>query len=130
MKISSHFGKAPIGHGGQGMGNRPERKHRRFRLECPVCVKFQATNCATEVETISRNVSIGGLLLNSAAMIPEHTPVNFILSVLGEQAVHPIYLAGEGKVVRVEHIQIDATFAIAVECETPIMHLEEHLPPA
>ena len=130
MKISSHFGKPPTGPGAQGMGNRRERKYRRFRLECPIRLKFRAANRATEVETISRNLSIGGLLVNSAAMIPEHTPVTFIISVLGEQAVRPICLAGEGKIVRVEHSQVDATFAIAVECKTPIMQLEEHLPPA
>ena len=130
MKNAFNLGKAPLRARAQVIRNRQERKHRRFHLECPVCVKFQAANCATEVETISRNVSIGGLLVNSAAMIPEHTPVAFIISVLGEQAVRPICLAGEGKIVRVEHSQVDATFAIAVECKTPIMQLEEHLPPA
>ena len=130
MKNASNLGKAPLRPGAQVIRNRQERKHRRFRLEYPIRLKFRAANRATEVETISRNLSIGGLLVNSAAMIPEHTPVTFIISVLGEQAVRPIHLAGEGKIVRVEHSQVDATFAIAVECKTPIMQLEEHLPPA
>ena len=130
MKNSSHFGKVPIRRGAQVLGDRHERKHRRFHLECPVRVKFQAANSATEVETISQNVSIGGLLVKSAAMIPEHTPVTFVIIVQGEQAVHPIYLAGEGKIVRVENGQDDAMFAIAVECRAPIIQLEEHLPPA
>ena len=112
------------------MGNQPERKHRRFHLECPVCVKFQAGDSAVEIETISQNVSIGGLLVKSAAMIPVHTPVTFIISVQVEQAVHPIYLTGEGKVVRAENGRHAATFVIAVECRAPIMQLEEYLPPA
>ena len=112
------------------IGNRQERKYRRFRLECPVCVKFQADSSASEVQTISQDVSIGGIMVKSASMIPEHTPVSFIISVQGEQTVHPIYLAGEGKIVRVEHSQADATFAIAVECRAPIIQLGDYLPSA
>jgi len=92
-------------------------------------VKFQAASSATEVETISQNVSIGGLLVKSSSRIPEHTPVTFIMSLQVEQAVQPIYLAGEGKIVRVENGRDDATFAIAVECRAPIVQLE-YLPTA
>jgi len=120
----------PIWREAQVMDNRQERKHRRFHLEYPVCIKFQGTNSATEVDTITQNVSIGGLLVKSAAIIPEHTPVTFIIRVRGNHAVHAIYLAGEGKIVRIENSQDDATFSIAVECRAPIMQLEEYLPPA
>jgi len=112
------------------MGNQEERKHRRFQLEVPVCLTFQAGNSAVEIETISQNISIGGLLVKSAVMIPVHTPVTFIMSVQVEEAVHPIYLAAEGKVVRAEKSRYAATFVIAVECRATIMQLEEHLPPA
>ena len=112
------------------MGNQQERKHRRFHLECPVCVKFQAGNSTIEIETISQNVSIGGLLVKSAVMIPAHTPVTFIINVQGEQAVHPIHLTGEGNVVRAENDRHAATFVIAVECRAPIMQLEQYLPSA
>lgn len=110
------------------MGNQQERKHHRFHLECPVRVRFQAGNSAIEIETISQDVSISGLLVKSAAMIPVHTPVTFIMSVQGEQAVHPIYLMGEGTVVRAENDR-HAMFAIALECRAPIIQLEEYLPP-
>ena len=63
-------------------------------------------------------------------MIPEHTPVTFIINVHGEQAVHPICLVGEGKIVHVEGSQDDAMFAIAVECRVPIIQLEDYLPSA
>jgi len=107
------------------MGNQQERKHRRFHLECPVCVKFQAGNSAIEIETISQNVSIGGVLVKSAAMIAEHTRVAFIISVPKEWAVHPIYLAGEGEIVRVE--SSGAAFAVAIKCEVPITQLDDCL---
>src|SRR5208337_5097488 len=73
IRVSSYFGTAPIGSGAQMMGNQQEREPRRFRLEFPVCVKFQAANCATEVEAISQNMSIGGLLVKSPSLIPEHS---------------------------------------------------------
>jgi hypothetical protein len=48
------------------------------------------------------------------------------MSIQREQAAHPIYLEGEGEIVRVENS--GATFAIAIECKNPITLLEEHLP--
>jgi hypothetical protein len=103
-----------------------ERKYRRFHLECPVFIRFQTPGSATEVETVSMNVSVGGLLVRSVSMAPEHTAVTFIMSIQREQAAHPIYLEGEGEIVRVENS--GATFAIAIECKNPITLLEEHLP--
>ena len=122
MEISSHSGKTRIG--AKVIDNRQERKHPRFRLECPVCIRFKADTFGTEVEAVSRDVSLGGILVRSAAMIPEHTPVTFIISVRGEQSIQPIYLEGEGEVIRVKSSGAD--FMIAVECKTPITRLEEH----
>ncbi len=42
MKNASNLGKAPIRPGAQVIRNRQERKHRRFRLECPIRLKFRA----------------------------------------------------------------------------------------
>jgi hypothetical protein len=58
-------------------------------------------------------------------MIPEHTPVTFIMNVQGEQAVHPICLVGEGKIVRVE--SSGAAFAVAIKCESPIAQVDHCL---
>jgi PilZ domain len=110
------------------MDRERERRYRRFPLVCPVCVRFQGANTATEVETISQNVSLGGLLVKSAGMIPEHTSVTFTARLQVEQAVHPLYLAGEGKIVRVEGSRNGATFWIAIECTPPITQLERDLP--
>jgi len=35
---------------------------------------------------------------------------------------------GEGEVVRVERLEFDAGFAIAIECQHPITDVENHLP--
>ena len=108
------------------MGERQERKYRRFKLGYPVRVKFHGGGPGAEVESISKNVGVGGLLLESASMIPEHTAVTFVMTIEGDQSGRPIYLAGEGKVVRVE--SIGEAFAIAVECKTAITQLEDYLP--
>ena len=83
---------------------------------------------AAEVETISENVSTYGLLVRSASMIPQHTHVTFTMTIRIEKAVHPIHLRGQGQIVRVENSRVDASFAIAINCETPITQLEEYLP--
>jgi|SRR5271165_1549089 len=117
-----------MGRESDAMINRQERKYRRFDLECPVFVRYQANHSASEVYAISQNVSIGGLLMMSASMIPDQTPVTFIIKVRADTAKSPIYLAGEGEIVRVERNQDNRTFAIAVVCRTPIIRLEEYSP--
>ncbi len=104
------------------------RRYRRFNLEFPVYMKVQSPSLVTKIEAVSKNVSVGGLLVKSTGMIPQNTTVSFILSVHGEQAVRPIHLAGEGEIVRVESEEGDATFVMAVRCKAPVMQLEEFLP--
>lgn len=104
------------------------REYRRFNLEFPVRIKVRSRSLATEIEGVSKNVSVGGLLVRSTGMIPQNTPVSFILSVHGEQAARPIHLVGEGEVVRVECEEVNATFVMAVKCKAPVTQLEEFLP--
>ncbi len=110
------------------MAEREERRYRRFKLGYLVRVKFQSGGPVAEVESISRNIGIGGLLLESASMIPQDTPVTFVIRIEGEESGRPIYLGGEGKIVRVE--SDGAGFAIAVECDAAITQLEDYLPTA
>jgi len=105
-----------------------ERRYRRFNLEYPVHVKFPAGSSVSELDAVSRNVSIGGMLLEAASAIPQHSPVSFLMTLQGGPIVHPIELAGEGKVVRVESIGADTGFAVAVECDKPIAQIEGYLP--
>jgi len=104
-----------------------ERRYRRFNLEYPVRVKFLAGSSVSELDTVSRNVSIGGMLLEAPSAIPQHSPVSFLMTLQGGPIVHPIELAGEGKVVRVEPIGAGTGFAVAVECDRPIAQMEGYL---
>ena len=126
MKIPFQFGMVPLWFASEATGGRRERRFYRFILECPVYLKYHADNSAIEVQGIVKNVSIGGFLLKSAAIIPQHTIVTFIISLNGEVAARVIYLTGEGQIVRVEKSQNDATCAIAVECRVPITQLDAY----
>lgn len=102
----------------------PERRHRRFSLRYPVFVKFTNGSSTHELPAFSRNLSIGGLLLEAPASIPQDCPISFTLTVKQPKAVRPIQLVGEGRVVRVESPKEDGKFTIAVECSRPIAELE------
>jgi hypothetical protein len=80
----------------------------------------------SEVDAVSRNVSIGGLLLDCPMQIPRETAVNFIIS-LRARTLRPVELVGEGKVVRVERGAAQAEFAVALECKNPITQIEAYL---
>jgi hypothetical protein len=82
-----------------------------------------------EFEATSRNISICGLLLETSSMIPQHTPVSFIVTVEGTKVGRPIQFVGEGKVVRVEPKPAQEVFGIAVECTRPISQIDTQLAP-
>src|ERR1700688_3826554 len=104
-----------------GLSRTPERKFRRFTLQFPARLKIHSADLVAEFEAISRNISICGVLLESSAMIPQHTPVSFVVTVEGGKA-RPIRFVGEGKVVRVDPASAQR-FAIAVECAQPICQI-------
>lgn len=91
------------------------RRFRRFNIEYPVLVQYQTGGTTADVEAVTKNISIGGILITSAIVIPLHTPVRSRI------------WAGEGKIVRVEPTENKGKVAIAVECDVPITHLEETL---
>ena len=100
------------------------RRYRRFELEFPVRIKSSSGS----IDAVSKNISVGGLMVRSATAIPENTAVTFTLSVHGKGAVRPTRLRGEGHVVRVEPGEKEATFGVAMRCSTPLVQLEEFLP--
>jgi hypothetical protein len=104
-----------------------ERKYRRFDLQFPVHLSFPASGTVRELDTVSRNVSIGGLLLKANDSLPPHTQVSLIIEVKAPQLRRPVRLVGEGQVVRVEQLEPGAGFAIAIECKRPIAEIENHL---
>ena len=105
---------------------RERRKHRRFSLRYPVHVKFGLAN--SELEAVSNNLSLGGVLLEADSPIPQHCDVSFTMTVKKHPIVGPTQVVGEGEVVRVEALQSGAGFAIAVKCKRPISQLARYLP--
>jgi hypothetical protein len=105
--------------------SRPERKYRRFILQHPVHLKVRFTESIVELDAVSRNIGMCGVLLETSSMIPHNTPVSFIVTVLSAEVVHPIRFVGEGKVVRVDAKATEGVFAIAVECERPIIRTDD-----
>jgi hypothetical protein len=106
---------------------RQERQYRRFKLRYPVHVEVHSGQPASQVDAVSRNVSAGGLLLEAPLRIPQGSSVRFVMILRGSQFVHPVELAGEGEVVRVEPGGPDAGFGIAVKCTSPIRHIDHSL---
>lgn len=99
------------------------RRYRRFNLRYPVLVSFYDHGFRSQVDTVSENVSIGGLLLASASPIPTSTPVSFVITVTGPSAVRPIVLSGEGQVVRVGGLDTRSGYSIAIRCKAPLTQL-------
>jgi len=104
-----------------------ERRYRRFKLRYPVHLLFHSSELISEVDAVSRDVSIGGLLLDCPMLIPQQSAVDFVIS-LRARTLRPVELVGEGRVVRVESSSAEAEYRIAVECKNPITQIEAYLP--
>lgn len=104
--------------------HRKQRRHRRFDLELPVALSFPSGSGVRELAGISRNISIGGLLLRVYDPVPIRTRVSLTMAVEDPRLRHPIRLLGKGKVVRVERLEPGAGFAVAIECKHPITEVE------
>lgn len=102
-----------------------ERKYRRFKLRYPVRLMFRTRQGVSAVDTFSRDVSVGGLALQSPVSLPEHSAVSFVISLRGV-TLRPIELVGEGEVVRVER-SASKGFCVAVACQKPISQIEPYL---
>ena len=104
---------------------RERRKHRRFSLRCPVHGTFASEDATSQFDGVTRNVSVGGVLLETTPEISLSSLVNFMLTIRDDSVVHPMCLVGEGQVVRVEVAQ-DAlilsipgvTIEVARECSS------------
>lgn len=107
-----------------------ERRFRRFDLQFPVCLSFPSAGVVRELKTISKNVSVGGLLLKANDFLPPQTEVSLTIEVKDPRLRRPVRLTGEGQVVRVERLETDEGFAIAIECRRPIAEIQNHLPAA
>jgi hypothetical protein len=106
------------------MGTPPDRKFQRFKLSYPVRVTFPSGYSILEVDAVSRNISIGGLLLESTCLIPYRSPVEFTITLTGLPISRLIKLGGAGEVVRLEPGAAKDRYRIAVACAEPICHIE------
>jgi PilZ domain-containing protein len=101
-----------------------QRKYRRFPLRYPVRLTCCAGDQEYELETISENVSMGGLLLKAASPAPPGTAVTFMLTVETGAVRRPIQLGGEGEIVRAQRLPQNAGFLIAVKCKQPVYEIQ------
>ena len=91
----------------------PERQNVRYPLHLPVAVKVGQE----EMHTQSENISLNGILLSSASLIPAGSTVELAVGVA--QLPRPgILLTARGKVLRVQP-KASGNFAVAIECECP-----------
>jgi hypothetical protein len=108
----------------------PERKYRRFDLHLPVSLRFPWGTTAREMTGVSKNVSMGGLLVQATGEIPLRTKVRLTMNVLGPRSRRAVRIRGQGEVVRVEPLGTGAGFAIAVKCNRPLTEIQSQLPAA
>lgn len=80
-----------------------------------------------EIDVVSRNISIGGLLLESGLPIPHGSPVEFMITLTGPPISRSISLEGSGRVVRLETDTKTSRSRIAVECAQPVAQIQDYL---
>jgi hypothetical protein len=83
---------------------RQERRDVRFPIDLPVSIRLERE----EMHVQSENISVGGILLSSAFLIPEGSTVDLKIGVS-----HLKLLSARGKVVRVQ-ANTSGNFAVAV----------------
>jgi hypothetical protein len=104
-----------------------QRKYRRFDLELPVHLRFEAAGKTHELAGLSRNVSIGGLLVESSDQIPLRTRVALKIDIVRLRSGREQHLLAEGEIIRVEPLAVGTGFGIAIECKPPITEVEDDL---
>lgn len=102
------------------------RRYRRYNLRFPVHLRFRSGCCVREIDVFSKNISMGGLFLESTYPVPYGTQVQFTLILSGEPIKRSIVLEGEGQVVRLQKDDLTNRFGIAFACERPVTEIAPH----
>lgn len=97
-----------------------KRKNLRFFLRYPIRLEFSSGGKSFELDALTRNLGIGGLLLESPYPIPMECSVNFTISVEGERMVCPLEFAGSGEVVRVDPVLPGVGYTVALRYARPL----------
>jgi len=92
---------------------RPERRDTRYPVHLPVLLKL----AHKELNTRSENISLGGILLSSAFLIPEGSTVEVAFGV-AHQPNTATLASARGKVLRVQP-KATGDFALAIAFEQP-----------
>jgi len=98
------------------------RRYRRYRLQAPVKVSFPLGDSVLELETVSRDVSEGGLLVESNVPLPRDSHVFLSMHVQSRDEERAVFLEGQGAVVRVA--QERSKYVIAVRCIRPLSEVQ------
>lgn len=104
-----------------------KRRYRRFDLRLPVHLSFPVDGSLRDVDTTTKNVSVGGMLLQTVEAIPLHSQVNLTMDVRISQSRRRVRLTAQGEVIRVQPGGEDGGFAIAIECKRPIQEIETQM---
>jgi hypothetical protein len=112
---------------GSRAGYAQERRYRRFNLQFPVRLSFPIGGTVREVAATSRDISIGGVLLQAGDPVPLRTRVSLAVDVASPWSGRSVRLLGEGEVVRMEPLGTRAGYVIAVACSQPIIEMEDYL---
>jgi len=100
------------------------RKYRRYRLQAPVKVSFPLGDSVLELSAVTRDVSEGGMLVESNVPLPRDSHVFLSMNVQSRDEERTVFLQGHGAVVRVE--QERSNYVIALRCTRPLCEVESH----
>jgi PilZ domain len=92
---------------------RQERRDVRYPLHMPVVLKM----AHKEMQARSENISLRGILLSSASLIPQGSTVEVAVGV-ANLPDHGVQLSARGKVLRVKP-ETSGNFAVAIAFERP-----------
>ena len=91
---------------------RTERRNMRYPLHLLTSIRVGGR----EICARSENISLGGILLSSEALIPEGSAVALEVGV--GQIPTPLFLTACGRVLRVQS-RPSGNFTLAIECDRP-----------
>ena len=104
-----------------------QRKHVRYELEFPVALRCLVEGEVRELMAKSRNISLGGLLVEAAEVVPWNCDVEFEMAVHTDPVRPGLHLRGVGHIVRVEPSAQGSNFLLALQCEGPMRRVLDEI---
>jgi len=99
------------------------RKHPRFALRYPVHLTFGGPGALQQLDALSENISVSGILLDTTLPVPQNCGVKFVMTIQRSKKQRPMRLKGSGRVVRVEQHPSGERFGVAIQCTRPIYRM-------